>query len=243
MKTILYAKGISKSFGSNEVFKNIEISLTEGETLAVIGSSGIGKTTLLNILSGLMEPDCGTVELYGKDITGKPGNISYMQQKDLLLPFYTVLDNVCLPLTIKGIDKKSARDKAKRLFPVFGLEGYESKYPRELSGGMKQRAALMRTYIQSDSVVLLDEPFGALDAVTRRKMQEWYLKVKQELKLSTVIITHDTDEALILADRILVIGKRPAVIRSEIVLENKEKDFTVSESFLKCKKELLAHLE
>lgn len=238
MNYILEAQGITKSFDSKTIFDNLDIRLPQGQTVALLGPSGIGKTTLMNILSGVMMPDSGKVTLQGEDITGKPGHISYMQQKDLLLPYYTVLHNTALPLIIKGEKKKAAMDKVKGYFAFFGLSGYEDKYPHELSGGMRQRAALLRTYIQSDKVVLLDEPFGALDAVTRTKMQKWYLGIAKELGLSTVIITHDTDEALILADRIYVMGEG----LERIDIPHKSADFELTEEFIKLKKQIVSML-
>ncbi len=238
MNSILSAKGISKAFDDKLILSSLDLDLGEGETVALVGPSGIGKTTLLNILSGVMMPDSGSVALCGEDITGKPGYISYMQQKDLLLPYYTVLENVALPLIIKGVKKKEAMRKASEYFEFFGIAGYEHKYPKEMSGGMRQRAALLRTYVQSHKVVLLDEPFGALDAVTRRKMQKWYIGIAGELGLSTVIITHDTDEALILADRIYIMGEDIRVV--DII--DKPEDFELTEEFIRIKKEILSYL-
>ncbi len=240
MDIVLSAEGITKAFDEKIIFESLNIELRENETVALVGHSGIGKTTLLNILSGVMMPDEGRVFLMGNDITGKPGNISYMQQKDLLLPHYTVAHNVALPLIIKGENKRSAIQKVKQHFSFFGLEGYENKYPRELSGGMKQRAALLRTYIQSDKVMLLDEPFGALDAVTRHKMQKWYLQISKELGFSTVIITHDTDEALLLADRVYIMKEHNFVEFMEI--KNKPSDFELTEEFIVMKKQILNYL-
>lgn len=240
MSVILSAKGITKAYDDKRIFSGLDIELSLGETLALLGPSGIGKTTLLNILSGVMVPDEGRVFLDGEDVTGKPGYISYMQQKDLLLPYYTVLYNTALPLIIRGENKKKAMDKVRGYFSFFGLEGYEDRYPHELSGGMRQRAALLRTYIQSGKVMLLDEPFGALDAVTRHKMQRWYAEITEELTLSTVIITHDTDEALILADRIYVMGSDRNIRVVEI--QHKPADFELTESYLTLKKEILQYL-
>ena len=240
MKEILSAKAITKAFDNNLIFKNLDITLMEGETLALLGPSGIGKTTILNVLSGIMAPDSGKVYLKGEDITAKPGHISYMQQKDLLLPYYTVLENVALPLIIKGEKKKEACKKAGELFEFFGISGYENKFPKEMSGGMRQRAALLRTFIQSNGIILLDEPFGALDAVTRHKMQQWYTEISREMKMSTIIITHDTDEALILADRIIVMKDAENV--HEITLSSKSQNFELTEDFLHKKKEVLSHL-
>ncbi|MBR5514798.1 MAG: ABC transporter ATP-binding protein [Clostridia bacterium] len=240
MNNILYANKISKSFDGNFIFRDLSISLQKGETLALLGPSGIGKTTLLNILSGVLAPDSGNVYLKGEDITAKPGHISYMQQKDLLLPYYTVAENVALPLIIKGEKKNVAIETVKKHFEFFGISGYENKYPKEMSGGMKQRAALLRTVIQSQGVILLDEPFGALDAVTRNKMQKWYLDIKDQMKISTIIITHDTDEALILADRIIVM--KDSLTIKELKVNDKCKDFELTKEFLQKKKEVLGYL-
>ncbi|MBE6573345.1 MAG: ATP-binding cassette domain-containing protein [Ruminococcaceae bacterium] len=240
MTNILIAKDITKTYGDNLIFKELTLELEKGKTLALLGPSGIGKTTLLNILSGVISPDSGSVFLRNQDITGKPGQISYMQQRDLLLPYYTVLENVALPLIIKGERKKDAIKKVSGYFEFFGISGYENKYPREMSGGMRQRAALLRTYIQSQDVVLLDEPFGALDAVTRTRMQKWYLEISAKLGLSTVIITHDTDEALILADKVIVMQN--AGNTKVIDLGSKPEGYELTEDFLIKKREILSYL-
>lgn len=240
MSSILTASAITKAYGDNLIFKELTIELEAGKTLALLGPSGIGKTTLLNVLSGVISPDSGKVYLKGEDITGKPGQISYMQQRDLLLPYYTVLENVALPLIIKGEKKKNAMKKAAEYFEFFGISGYENNYPRDLSGGMKQRAALLRTYIQSHDVVLLDEPFGALDAVTRTRMQKWYLDISSKLGLSTVIITHDTDEALILADKVIVMQN--AESKRTVDIGTKPDGYELTEDFLKKKREILSYL-
>ena len=199
---VLEVKGVSKSFDGEEIIRNISLELKEGEIVSLLGVSGGGKTTLFNIIAGLSTPDEGNIYLEGQEITGKPGNISYMLQKDLLLPYRTLLDNVALPLTIRGMKKSEAREKAAGYFEEFGLEGAEKKYPAEISGGMKQRAALLRTYLFSEKVALLDEPFSALDMLTKASVHEWYLEVMEKIKLSTLFITHDIDEAILLSDRI-----------------------------------------
>ena len=183
---ILQAEHITKAYGDNQVLQDISIHLVEGELVCVLGVSGVGKTTLFNILSGLVLPDRGQILLENEDVTGKTGNLSYMLQKDLLLQHKTVLDNVALPLVLKGVKKKAAREQAAAYFKQFGLEGTELKYPSQLSGGMRQRAALLRTYMCGDRVALLDEPFSALDTLTRTAVQEWYLGVMEEIKLSTI---------------------------------------------------------
>ena len=243
---VLEVKGVSKSFDGEEIIRNISLELKEGEIVSLLGVSGGGKTTLFNIIAGLSTPDEGNIYLEGQEITGKPGNISYMLQKDLLLPYRTLVDNVALPLTIRGMKKSEAREKAAGYFEEFGLEGAEKKYPAEISGGMKQRAALLRTYLFSEKVALLDEPFSALDMLTKASVHEWYLEVMEKIKLSTLFITHDIDEAILLSDRIYLLTGKPGSITKEIVIKEpkpRKKDFNLSENFLQYKREIISHLE
>ncbi|MBO4946521.1 MAG: ABC transporter ATP-binding protein [Lachnospiraceae bacterium] len=238
---ILQAEHITKAYGDNQVLQDISIHLEEGELVCVLGVSGVGKTTLFNILSGLVLPDRGEILLENEDITGKTGNLSYMLQKDLLLQHKTVLDNVALPLVLKGVKKKAAREQAAAYFKQFGLEGTELKYPSQLSGGMRQRAALLRTYMCGDRVALLDEPFSALDTLTRTAVQEWYLGVMEEIKLSTLFITHDIDEAILLSDRIYIMSGKPAIISEELVIEEpkpRDGEFLLSDTFLAYKRKI-----
>lgn len=242
----LIANNISVSFDGVKIIEDISIELNKGEIVCLLGVSGAGKTTLFNVISGLLHPDLGSVCLDGRDITGQAGNVSYMLQKDLLLPFKTILDNVSLPLIIKGVRKKIARETASKYFDEFGLEGTEKKYPNQLSGGMRQRAALLRTYLFSDKVALLDEPFSALDTITKGNMHEWYLAVMEQIKLSTLFITHDIDEAILLSDRIYIMTGKPGKITEEIKIQNpkpRSKDFIVSEEFVEYKKQILQILE
>ena len=237
--SFLYAEKINKSFGDKKVLEDVSISLEEGELVCVIGVSGSGKTTLFNAISGITSPDSGRVLLRGEDITGVPGHISYMLQKDLLFPYKKVIDNVSLPLVIRGKRKKEARKVAEPYFEVFGLSGTEMKYPSQLSGGMRQRAALLRTYLSSDGAALLDEPFSALDTITKSKIHKWYLDVMQKINLSTIFITHDIDEAILLSDRIYILGGSPGRITDEIKIDvNKDEreDFALTEKFLEYKK-------
>ncbi len=216
MKDILNAENVSKEYEGKKIIDSISLRIGRGEMVSLLGISGIGKTTLFNILSGLEAPDSGRVFLDGSDITGKSGLVGYMQQSDLLLPFKTVSDNVIIPLLLKGENKKDALAKAKPLFSEFGLEGYENAYPAQLSGGMRQRAALMRSFFFSGSILLMDEPFSALDAITRLNMQLWFKKVAKEHGIATFFITHDINEALLLSDRIYILGGRPGRITREI---------------------------
>lgn len=243
---VLEVKGVSKSFDGEEIIRDISLELKEGEIVSLLGVSGGGKTTLFNMIAGLSIPDEGKIYLEGQDITGKPGNISYMLQKDLLLPYRTIVDNVALPLIIRGMKKQEAREKAASYFEEFGLEGAEKKYPAEISGGMKQRAALLRTYLFSEKVALLDEPFSALDMLTKAAVHEWYLEVMEKIKLSTLFITHDIDEAILLSDRIYLLTGKPGSITKEIVIKEpkpRKKDFNLSENFLQYKREIISHLE
>lgn len=243
---VLKVDKVSKSFDGEEIIRNISLELHEGEIVSLLGVSGGGKTTLFNIISGLSIPDDGAVYLNGENITGKPGNVSYMLQKDLLLPYRTIADNVALPLIIRGMKKAEARKKAASYFGEFGLQGTENKYPAQLSGGMKQRAALLRTYLFSEKVALLDEPFSALDMLTKGAVHEWYLDIMEKIKLSTLFITHDIDEAILLSDRIYLLTGKPGQLTKEIVIKEpkpRRKDFNLSEQFLNYKKEIISHLE
>ena len=186
----------------------------------------------------------------GEDITGKSGKISYMLQKDLLLPHKKIIDNVALPLVIRGENKNKAWEIAKPYFKDFGLEGTENLYPNKLSGGMKQRAALLRTYLFSSEVALLDEPFSALDAITKHKIHSWYLNIMNKIKMSTLFITHDIDEAILLSDRIYILAGSPGKIAAQINVdlknsENKaynNEEIIMSEEFIKYKREILKYL-
>ncbi len=243
---LLKVENVSKSFDGKKIIEDISIELREGELVSLLGISGGGKTTLFNIIAGLKQPDTGRILLEQKEITGMPGQVSYMLQKDLMLPYRTMVDNVALPLLIQGEKKKAAREKAASYFSQFGLAGTEKMYPAQLSGGMKQRAALLRTYLFSKKVALLDEPFSALDMLTKGAMHQWYLQVMEQINLSTLFITHDIDEAILLSDRIYLLTGRPGKVTKEIVIREKKprgEAFATSEEFLQYKREILAHLK
>ncbi len=236
---------ISKRFDDKHVLQDISISLNQGELVSLLGVSGGGKTTLFNIIAGLLPPDEGNVILNGKDITNQPGQISYMMQKDLLLPYRTIEDNTALPLLLKGVNKRDARTQVSPLFAQFGLEGTQKKYPAQLSGGMRQRAALLRTYLFSQDVALLDEPFSALDTLTKRSIHQWYLDVMEKIQLTTLFITHDIDEAILLSDRIYLLSGSPGKIAAEIVIQEpkpRRDDFSLTPEFLEYKREILSLL-
>jgi len=239
----LEVRNVSLAFGDNQVLRDVSIHLKEGELVCLLGVSGGGKTTLFNVISGLLRPDEGQVFLDGEDVTGQPGRISYMLQKDLLLPYRTIEDNVALPLMLRGMKKKEARAQAAALFAQFGLEGTEKKWPGQLSGGMRQRAALLRTYLFSQNVALLDEPFSALDTLTKSSVHEWYLKVMEDIRLSTLFITHDIDEAILLSDRIYLLMDGRIV--EEIVVQEprpRHVEFNLTPEFLAYKRRIIAAL-
>ena len=241
----LKAENVTVTYENEPVIENINLTLNKGEIVSLLGASGCGKTTFFNAVAGLYEVDKGKILLDGEDITGKTGKVSYMLQKDLLLPHYTIIDNVSLPLVIKGEKKKIAREKAKEYFELFGLKGCKNKYPSELSGGMRQRAALMRTYLTGNDVILLDEPFSALDTITKSAMHSWYLDIMKEIDLSTVFVTHDIDEAILLSDRIYILSGVPGKITEEIKIDlpkPRSSDEVTDEEFIRYKrmiKELL----
>ncbi len=241
----LEVKNVSKSFDGKPVLQDISIELNRGELVSLLGVSGGGKTTLFNVISGLLQPDHGKVLLDGNDITNQPGHISYMLQKDLLLPYRTIEDNVALPLLLKGMKKKEARLQVSPMFAQFGLEGTQKQYPAQLSGGMRQRAALLRTYMFSQDVALLDEPFSALDTLTKSSIHKWYLDVMEKIQMSTLFITHDIDEAILLSDRIYLLSGSPGEITGEIIIKEpkpRRDDFNLTPEFLEYKRKILSLL-
>lgn len=241
---ILRVDNVYKSFNDRLVLKDINIKLNKGELVSLVGVSGSGKTTLFNIIAGLLAPDEGKVYLKGEDVTGKAGNISYMLQKDMLLPYMTIIDNVSLPLVLRGKKKKEAREEVRGLFGDFGLEGCQEKFPSQLSGGMAQRAALLRTYVFSNEVALLDEPFSALDAITKASIHKWYKKIISEIGISTIFITHDIEEAVKLSDRIYIMGKNPGTIIEEIqITEDFHENFFEDKKFIQYKKHIIEKLD
>ncbi|MCC9293812.1 ABC transporter ATP-binding protein [Clostridium sp. WLY-B-L2] len=227
-------ENVCKKFEDKTILEDITLYLKRGEFVSILGPSGCGKSTLFNIITGFLKEDSGSVFV--------KGDIGYMQQKDLLLPWKTVLSNVVLPLDIKGNDKKQSRRDAKKYIDMFGLGGYENKYPYELSGGMKQRASFLRTFFSSEEIMLLDEPFGALDSITRGKMQNWILKMREKLHRSILFVTHDIEEAIVLSDRIYVLSSKPGRVKKEIIVNfsrgNKENRL-FSQELLNMKADIL----
>ena len=242
---MLETEEVHKSYGGKPLLQDISIQVHKGELVSLLGQSGSGKTTLFNIISGLIRPESGRILLQGTDVTGESGHIAYMLQKDLLLPFKTIQDNVALPLVIRGQDGKEARAIVSEHFAFFGLEGTQTKYPRQLSGGMRQRAALLRTYMFSKDLALLDEPFSALDTITRSEMHRWYLEVMEDIQLTTLFITHDIDEAILLSDRIYLLTGKPSQISREIVIDEprpRTDEFKLTDRFLNYKRTIIQEL-
>ena len=236
MKNILDIKNLSYSFGNNPILKDINIHVNKNEMVAIVGSSGVGKSTLFNLIAGVLKIQAGKITINSsEDYIGK---VAYMLQKDLLFEHKTIIDNVILPLIIAKIDKKEALEEGNKILKQFNLDKYANKYPQQLSGGMRQRVALIRTYMFKKNIFLLDEAFSALDAITKKELHKWYLDLKKEFNLTTLLITHDIEEAVFLSDRIYILGNKPGEIIEEIKIEiNPNEDIDVQRLFYK--KEIL----
>ncbi|MET7683255.1 ABC transporter ATP-binding protein [Streptomyces sp. NPDC005423] len=214
--TRLLVRDVHKSYGDLKVLRGLQLSVAPGEFAAVIGPSGSGKSTLFNLVSGLERPNGGTVLVDGEPPRTRSGRVAYMPQKDLLFPWRTVLANTALGLEAQGVRRAEARDRAAALFEAFGLDGFQNSYPAQLSGGMRQRAALLRTVVLERPLLLLDEPFGALDSLTRSDMQHWLADMWKRYRWTVVLVTHDIREAVLLADTVHVLSPRPATVTARI---------------------------
>lgn len=236
MKNILEVKNLSYSFGNNPILKDINIHVNENEIVAIVGSSGVGKSTLFNLIAGVLKKQTGEITINGSD--DYIGKVAYMLQKDLLFEHKTIINNVILPLIIAKVNKKKALEEGNKILKQFNLDKYANKYPQQLSGGMRQRVALIRTYMFKKNIFLLDEAFSALDAITKKELHKWYLDLKKEFNLTTLLITHDIEEAVFLSDRIYILGNKPGEIIGEIKIEiNPNEDIDVQRLFYK--KEIL----
>lgn len=225
-----------------QVVDDISFAVRPGEFVSVIGPSGCGKSTMFNIIAGLETPTSGDVRVDGRSAIGQREHAAYMPQKDLLFPWRSVVKNAALGLEVRGMPRKEAREKAAELFPTFGLAGFEDSYPFELSGGMRQRAALLRTVVQGREILLLDEPFGALDSLTRIEMQTWLQEVWAQNSWTAVLITHDIREAIYLADRVIVLTARPASVRLNLRVplpRPREIAVTTSPEFIAIEEQLI----
>lgn len=219
----LRVEGVAKRFdaddGPVEALAGVDLDVAPGEFVSLIGPSGCGKSTLLDIVAGLVAPTRGRVLLDGAAPPSLLGRVGYMPQKDLLMPWRTVLDNAALGLEMAGVPRRQARARARAELDRFGLRGFERRWPRELSGGMRQRVALARTFLAGRELTLLDEPFAALDALTRHAMQEWLLEIWQADRKTIVFVTHDVEEAVYLSDRVFVMSGRPGRIERTVTVD------------------------
>ena len=215
----LILDALVKAYGDLPVLDGVSLAVAPGEFVAVVGPSGCGKSTLFDVVAGLEPPDAGRVLVDGAEATGRTDAFAYMPQQDLLFPWRSVLDNTTLGLEVAGVRRRAARERARPLFAEFGLDGFEGARPDELSGGMRQRAALLRTVVQERPVLLLDEPFGALDALTRTEMQLWLSRMHTRFAWTVVLVTHDVDEAVLLADRVVVLAPRPTSVRRVVPVD------------------------
>ena len=235
VKVVNLTKDFYTKEGEMQVLSNISFTLFQGEILSLLGPSGSGKSTILNILTKLLEPTSGSVTING--------TVGYMFQKDHLLEWRSIMDNITLGLEImhKKNDKKSM-ERIERLLKTYGLWDFRNMYPKELSGGMRQRANFMRTFINSSDIMLLDEPFGALDSITRASMQNWLLDIKKQIKSTILLITHDIDEAIILSDRIYILSNKPSFISKELFVDKSIYNKDNLENIATLKKEILNYL-
>jgi NitT/TauT family transport system ATP-binding protein len=211
------ARGLSHSYGELQSLGRIDLAAADGEVVALVGPSGCGKSTLLEIVCGLREPGAGEVEVGGAgDAAGRLAHCAYMPQRDMLLPWFSALDNAALALRNRGAAKSDARKEAGALFERFGLAGFEAARPDELSGGMRQRVAFLRTLVAGKPVLALDEPFASLDAISRAEMQGWLAGALRVDSRTMLLVSHDIEEALYLADRVVVLSSRPGRIVAEL---------------------------
>ncbi|CAN5766930.1 ABC transporter ATP-binding protein [soil metagenome] len=238
--------GVTHRFGDTAVLDTMSLQIDAGRFAGLVGPSGCGKSTLLKILAGLLAPDDGTAQIDGSSVIARPGRTAYMPQRDLLLPWRRTLGNATVGAEIAGVPRREAETRARRLLGRFGLEGFDRAWPAQLSGGMRQRLALLRTFLCGQDVLLLDEPFGALDAITRRDMHAWLQQVLADDPRTVLLVTHDVEEALMLSDTVIVLSDRPARIVKELPVtfdRPRTTDLVTDQAFSAAKATLLEALE
>ena len=238
----LELRSLGKRFGELEVLRELSLAARGGEFVAILGPSGCGKSTALSILTGGTPASSGEVLVDGAVDGVAAGRFAYMPQADALLPWRRVLDNATLGLEVRGTPRREARERVRPLLPTFGLDGFEDAYPFQLSGGMRQRAALLRTVVQECEVLLLDEPFGALDALTRTEMQGWLESVWAQFRWTVLLVTHDVREAVYLADRVYVLSPRPGTVVAELTIPLPRPRSLTDPLLAQLETELLSHL-
>ncbi|MGP4042049.1 ABC transporter ATP-binding protein [Gracilibacillus sp. D59] len=229
---------ITKSFGEQTILDNLDLQVNDGEFVSLLGPSGSGKSTIFHLIGGLYQADLGTIRLDNETINGKRGAISYMPQTPSLFPWRTVLENVILGMELY---QKPDKEKALAMLEKAGLKDYANAYPHELSGGMRQRVAFVRSLLSPQSFICLDEPFSALDEFTRLEMQKWLLAIWEQERPSVLFVTHNIEEAIFLSDRILVLGAKPAKVINEFSIDfnrPRQEELTLSTAFLEKKKEI-----
>ncbi|SIQ02374.1 putative hydroxymethylpyrimidine transport system ATP-binding protein [Bacillus cereus] len=241
-KSILQFYNVSFHYDEKPIINELNASIQDKEFVSIIGPSGCGKSTLFRLITGLEEASTGQIEL----TETKSHPVGYMPQKDMLLPWRTIIENAALPLECQGVQKKEAQIKAKELLHKFGLQGYETKYPKDLSGGMRQRVSFIRTLLTGGEILLLDEPFSALDALTKASLQEWLFEQWKEWEKTILFITHDVEEALFLSNRILVVEDQPITTLTERIVpldRNRTRKDLYKPEVLALKDELLSMLQ
>ncbi|HEY2493453.1 MAG TPA: ABC transporter ATP-binding protein [Paenibacillus sp.] len=234
-------KGFSGRKQNLPVLDKVSLTVAPGEFVSIIGPSGCGKSTLFHIIGGVVQPETGTIRMNGREVTGKKGLVSYMPQQPALFPWRTIEDNVILAQEVSGIPKNQAREEARHWISKVGLTGFEKAYPHTLSGGMQQRVAFLRALLSPQELMCLDEPFSALDALTRSDMQRWLLDIWEESRRSVLFITHNIEEALLLSNRIYVFSSRPAAVLHAVDVpfsRPRKEEMTDDPAFLKLKREL-----
>lgn len=239
---LLQIRDVGKSFDTTVALEPTSLNIEDGSFVAIVGPSGCGKSTLFNVIAGLLQPDFGEVRLADEVVTGTAGHVGYMLQKDLLMPWRTVEDNITMAARLTRRVTNDDRAEARRVARQYGLGEFLRHYPHALSGGMRQRVAFMRTLVTRHPLLLLDEPFGALDAQTRLEMQQWLLQVWKDAKRTVLFITHDVDESIFLSDRVLVMSPRPGRIIADLTnpLERpRVTDVLTDPVFVDLKREIL----